>query len=84
MAAPDVPIEVVEPVDLPATRPEHTEPLRPRTHRLAAAAGASARDRIVELSGALVDRTPPRTVTVDPEEAAELIVEQLRTWGYLE
>jgi electron transfer flavoprotein beta subunit len=83
LTAPDMPIEVVEPVDLPATRPEHTEPLRPRTHRLAPPTGASARDRIVELSGALVDRTPPRTVSAGPEEAADLIVEQLRTWGYL-
>jgi electron transfer flavoprotein beta subunit len=83
LSAPDVPIEVVAPVDLPTTLPEQTEPLRPRTHRLAAPAGDTARDRIIELSGALVDRTPPRTVVAEPDEAADLILEQLRTWGYL-
>ncbi len=42
LSAADMPIEVIEPVELPAMRPEHTEPLRPRTHRLAAPTGASA------------------------------------------
>ena len=36
-----------------------------------------------QLTGALVDRTPPRSVTLDPPQAAEAIVEQLRSWGYL-
>jgi electron transfer flavoprotein beta subunit len=84
LSAPDQPIEVVDPVDLPAMRPEHTEPLRPRTHRLAPPAGEAARERIVELSGSFLDRTPPRTVVADPDEAADLILDQLRTWGYFE
>jgi putative heme iron utilization protein len=37
----------------------------------------------VALTGALVDRNPPRTVVLDPSEAADAIVEQLRSWGYL-
>jgi electron transfer flavoprotein beta subunit len=84
LSASEVPIEVVEPVELPVMRAEQTEPLRPRTHRLAPPAGDSARERIVELTGALVDRTPPRTVIAEPDEAADLILEQLRTWGYIE
>ena len=84
LSAPDVPIELVDPVELPLMRAEQTEPLRPRTHRLSPPAGDSARERIVELTGALVERTPPRTVVAQPDEAADLILEQLRTWGYIE
>ena len=46
-------------------------------------ADLDALDRIVALTGALVDRNPPRTVVLDPSEAADAIVEQLRSWGYL-
>ena len=47
--------------------------------------GDRALDRIVALTGALVERTPPRRVeAAHPAEAAEAILDQLRTWGYLE
>jgi electron transfer flavoprotein beta subunit len=59
-------------------------PLRPRTRRVPAPQGSDPRARLVELTGALVDRTPPRTVTLPPAEAAEVILEQLRSWGYLD
>ena len=36
------------------------------------------------LTGALVERTPPRRIEFDAPEAAEAILEQLRAWGYLE
>lgn len=55
-------------------------PLRPRPRALSAPAGQAALGRIVELTGALVDRTPPRTVVATPAEAADLILEQLREW----
>lgn len=42
------------------------------------------RERILSITGALVDRTPPRTIHADPAEAADLLLEQLRAWGYLE
>lgn len=58
-------------------------PWRPRPRGVLAPAGSTALDRIVELTGAHVDRTPPRTVEATPEDAAHLIVEQLRAWGYL-
>ena len=45
---------------------------------------APVTERIVALTGALSERTPPRKVVAEPDEAAEAIVEQLRAWGYLE
>jgi len=61
-----------------------TEPWRPRTRFLPAPSGESALDRVVQLTGALVERTPPRLVELDPPAAAQAIVDQLRTWGYLD
>jgi electron transfer flavoprotein beta subunit len=49
-----------------------------------APAGDVALQRVVELTGALVERTPPRTVELSADDAADLILDQLRTWGYLE
>jgi len=46
--------------------------------------GEHALDRIVALTGALVDRTPPRTVDLEPAAAADAILDQLRSWGYVE
>ena len=62
---------------------EHVGPIRPRARVLAPPGATRALDRIAELTGAFVDRNPPRTVEAEPAEAAALIVEQLRTWGYL-
>lgn len=58
-------------------------PWRPPARAIPGPQGEHALDRIVALTGALVDRTPPRTVTLDPPEAADVIIEQLRSWGYL-
>ena len=58
-------------------------PFRPRT-RVVAGPGGDHRDRILALTGALSERTPPRTVEADPDDAAEVLLEQLRAWGYLE
>jgi hypothetical protein len=46
--------------------------------------GGSARERILALTRALVDRTPPELVTLDPAAAADRVLAQLRTWGYLD
>jgi electron transfer flavoprotein beta subunit len=43
----------------------------------------SARERILALSGALVDREPPRVVRLDAAAAADELLSQLHTWGYL-
>ncbi len=58
-------------------------PWRPRPRGIPAPAEPTALGRIVELTGAHVDRTPPRTVEATPEEAALVILEELRAWGYL-
>lgn len=58
-------------------------PWRPRPRVLPPPEGERALDRIVALTGALVDRTPPRTLDLEPAEAARAIVDQLRDWGYL-
>lgn len=68
-----------------ALRVEHQGPFRPRPRVLSAPdPTASPRDRILGLVGAIADREPPRTVHADPEEAARTILEQLRSWGYVE
>jgi electron transfer flavoprotein beta subunit len=71
-----------EPVP-PATGPIRTAPFRPRSRVLPAPSrGLSARERILSLSGALVDREPPRLVRLDPPEAADELLAQLHAWGY--
>lgn len=64
--------------------PPRLRPWRPRARVLPAPAGDAALERVVQLTGALVDRTPPRTVELDPAAAADAILDQLRAWGYLE
>jgi len=66
----------------PQPTPVMTRPMRPRARALPAPAAADARTRIVSITGALVDRTPPRTITVGPDEAADAILEALAAWGY--
>ena len=67
------------------TRVVRRVPYRPRARTWAPpAAELDVRGRILSLTGALVERTPPRTVHADAAEAADLVIEQLRTWGYLE
>jgi electron transfer flavoprotein beta subunit len=63
--------------------PPRLRPWRPRARVLPAPAGTAAFERVLALTGASIERTPPRTVVVGPQEAAELIVEQLTAWGYL-
>jgi electron transfer flavoprotein beta subunit len=59
-------------------------PYRPRSRVLPAPpATLTARQRVLALTGALTQRTPPQRVTLQPAEAADLILQQLHTWGYL-
>jgi electron transfer flavoprotein beta subunit len=67
--------------DTPVLR---TGPYRPRARVLPPPAGGSARERILALTGALVDRTPPELVTLDPASAADRLLAQLQAWGYLD
>ncbi|MEX0766882.1 MAG: mycofactocin-associated electron transfer flavoprotein beta subunit [Microthrixaceae bacterium] len=59
-------------------------PWRPRPRVLAPPAGDDALTRILALTGAQGSSTSARTVHVDPEQAAEVVLEQLATWGYLD
>jgi electron transfer flavoprotein beta subunit len=57
---------------------------RPRARVLPAPTGGDARLRMLELTGALVERVPPRVVTPSsPAEAAEELLGFLREHGYL-
>jgi len=69
----------------PRVRITRRAPYRPRPRALPApAAGLTPRERVLSLTGALSERTPPQTIVATTDEAATLILDQLRTWGYLE
>jgi electron transfer flavoprotein beta subunit len=58
-------------------------PYRPRPRELPAPTGTALR-RTLELTGALVQRTPPAVVgPLSPEEAASELLSYLRRWGYV-
>ena len=67
----------------PRLEPAQIAPFRPRPLALPAPAGAEARSRILALTGAEVGRSPAQVLNVSPEEGADAILAQLRTWGYL-
>ncbi|MDY7106140.1 MAG: mycofactocin-associated electron transfer flavoprotein beta subunit [Actinomycetota bacterium] len=69
----------------PITRVTERGPFRPRARELPPpAADLGPRERILELTGAHLDAEPPRTIAAEPDEAAGLLVDQLRRWGYLD
>jgi len=58
-------------------------PYRPRPRELPAPTGTALR-RTLELTGALVQRTPPAVVgPLSPAEAASELLSYLRRWGYV-
>jgi electron transfer flavoprotein beta subunit len=85
LAAAVEPVEVVAgPDDAVAPTPARVRPFRPRPRVLPPPpAGLTARERVLALTGALVERTPPRTLVLPPAEAADALLEQLRAWGEL-
>lgn len=84
LAARDLEIEAVPPAGSKEPETVLLSPWRPRARVLPAPDGDHALQRIVALTGALVDRTPPRTVVLEPGAAADEILGQLRAWGYLD
>ncbi len=68
----------------PAVNPGRLVPWRPPPRSVPAPRDPDAFDRVLELTGALTDRTPPRTIEAAPPEAASVILDQLRSWGYLD
>jgi electron transfer flavoprotein beta subunit len=70
-------------LDRADSEPIRTTPYRPRTPVLDGPSTALSPLRRVEiLTGALNERTPPRKLTLDPDAAADAILEQLASWGY--
>ena len=85
LAARAAAIDVVPPAAPlePSPEPIRSGPFRPRARQLDGPDPSLApRARIERLTGALVDRTPPQTLTLDPDAAALRILEQLAAWGY--
>ncbi len=86
LAAADGSIEVV-PAAATAATSQHparsigVRPFRPRPRVVPAPSGDDARTRISELTGATTPRNPPRTLELDPDEAAAAILDQLAAWG---
>jgi electron transfer flavoprotein beta subunit len=58
-------------------------PYRPRARDLPPPHGDQPLDRIRTLTGALVERTPPKQLHLEADAAASAILQQLRAWGYL-
>jgi len=87
LSARDIAIDVVPAIAGRVARTQVTRraPYRPRSRSLRPpAADLDVQGRVLSLTGALVERTPPRTIRADAAEAANLVIDQLRTWGYLE
>jgi len=84
LVAGDAPVEARPGRDHHVGDGPRLRPWRPPTRVVEAPTGEHALDRIVALTGALVDRTPPRTVDLEPAAAADAILDQLRSWGYVE
>jgi len=63
-------------------------PVAPPAHRegpvLAAPSGETARERVLTLTGAMVERRAAQTLFLPPPDAAREILDRLRTWGYLQ
>ncbi len=88
LAAGDAVVEVRQPPggELGAAPCEavRTGPYRPPARVLRPPEGDDARTRILALTGALVDRTPPERLVLEPPDAAERLLAQLVSWGYLD
>lgn len=78
-----VPVEVVT---SNVTVPEGpvTRPYRPRARTIPAPSGASPLDRIRAVTEAAAPAGSGEPIELDPVSAAELILERLHTWGYLQ
>jgi electron transfer flavoprotein beta subunit len=85
LAAGDVSIPVAAVHGSERERPRHDggRPYRPRTRVVAPPAGAAPRDRLLDLTGALVVHDPPTLIgPIDASGAADALLEYLRRHGY--
>jgi electron transfer flavoprotein beta subunit len=81
-------------LEVPVVRPEAppsplyrctAQPFRPRTRVVPAPSGDSSRERLLALTGALVERTPPTLLRPSSaSEAADALIAYLRRNGYLD
>jgi electron transfer flavoprotein beta subunit len=87
LAARDADVEVVARragAAASAVGPARTTAFRPRPRALPPPPSTlDARRRILALTGVLAERTRPTLVALDPAEAADLVLDQLKVWGYL-
>lgn len=58
-------------------------PHRPRTKPRPAPPDAPPHVRVLDITRATDERTPPRTLHLDPAAAADATIDALREWGYL-
>jgi electron transfer flavoprotein beta subunit len=61
-----------------------TRPFRPRARVLAPPAGATALERIAALTGPATATAHGQPVVLEPADAADRVLDALRTWGYLD
>jgi electron transfer flavoprotein alpha/beta subunit len=85
LRARDVGIEVqVLGLPAPPQAPARLSAFRPRPRSLPGpSAGLDARARIVTLVGSTAEHRPAQILALEPADAADRILDQLRTWGYL-
>ncbi len=63
--------------------PQRVGPFRPRARILDAPQATDPRRRVEALTGAHTSRTPPQRLALDPDAAADVILDHLRAWGHL-
>ena len=84
LAARNASIDVITPASIQwESAALRVGPFKPRARILEAPASADPRKRVEQLTGALIDRTPPRRLTLGADEAASVILDQLRIWGQI-
>ncbi len=71
-----------EPPVGPETSARTPRPWRPRTRVVAGPGGSTALERIRDLTGVASDEHQVRTVELDPAAAAELIIDELGSFGF--
>ena len=81
MAANKQAIEIVTTHHVTVETPP-TRAYRPRARTVAAPVGSSALDRVKQITDTSSSKGHGETVHLEPREAAELIVNKLREWGY--
>jgi electron transfer flavoprotein beta subunit len=68
----------------PVPVPVRTAPWRPRARVVPAPQSSlGPRDRVLALTGMLADRSPARTLRLEPAEAASVLLDTLQAWGEL-